>query len=164
MDPLFKQFVLAQDGDALTDYLDNTPIDAQILNMWFRQAARFPGNWSTERGEDGTRQITSDRNAWLQTFYEKYVSEETRQYPLTDRRRFQRCSSQDEMPPEVIVERVSSDLHKEKRGRLLKTYPRAERERIIKEFGIQPEDVDHVRFISTSTTETVFYTMCERSK
>lgn len=159
MDPVFKDLVLAQDSNGLTDYLDNTPINVDLLNMWFRQAARLPGNWDSERGPDGERIIINDRNAWLQTFYEKYVPDDVRQYKLTNRRRFQRHSLPQEQP-EIVVHQP--DAREKPRGRLLKTYPRSERERIIKDFNIQPEDVDYVRFVSTRTSETIIYTMCER--
>ena len=153
MDPIFKQFILTEDSNGLTDYLDNTPIESELLNMWFRQAARFPGNWNEDH----------DRNAWLQGFYEKYVPDECRQYELTNRRRFQHVPL--EAQPEVVVQRPNQcDTRVKQRGRLLRTYPRAERERIIKDFNIQPEDVNHARFVSTRTSETVIYTMCDRSQ
>lgn len=161
MDPAFKQFVLTQDSDGLTDYLDNTPINADLLNMWFRQAARLPGNWTNERDENGSLRIVTDRNAWLQTFYEKYVPDDIRQYELTDRRRFQKHVLSQQPEPQVVVVH-QQDKRLKQRGRLLKTYPLSERKRIIKEFNIQPEDVDHVRFFSDRTSETIIYTMCER--
>lgn len=163
MDPAFKEFILAQDSDGLTDYLDNTPIDVNLLNMWFRQAARLPGNWRIDKDENGESKVIYDRNAWLQTFYEKYIPDDVRQYKLTNRRRFQRCLPEEQTQPEPQVVVVHQpDAREKPRGRLLKTYPRADRERIIKDFNIQPEDVDYVRFVSTQTSETIIYTMCER--
>ncbi len=158
MDPSFKEFILTQDSNGLTDYLDNTPIDVNLLNMWFRQAARFPGNWRIDKDENGESKVIYDRNAWLQTFYEKYIPDDVRQYKLTNRRRFQRCLPEE---AQVVVVQRQPDARAQSRGRLLKTYPRSERERIIKDFNIQPEDVDHVRFVSTQTSETIIYTMCE---
>ena len=86
MEVTFLQLVIAEDSQGLTKFLDNNVINANTLNRWFRKAARLPGNWmhSAECG------MISDRNAWLNVFYHKYVPDELRVDELTNRRRFQR--------------------------------------------------------------------------
>ena len=145
MDPIFERFIISEDTDGLIDYLNDTPILPDLLNMWFRQAARLPDNWNDEH----------DRNAWLQAFYEQYVPDDIRQCDLTDRHRFQKS-----LPPRTIKRKLKTPM--ETKGSLLKTYPLSERRRIIKDFSIQPEDVDYVRFLSDNTSETIIYVMAER--
>lgn len=75
MNATFERFILNRDSEALANYLDNyaTSLNPDLLNSWFHQAARLPGNWET------------DRNAWLQGYYEKYVPSDVRHnVTLTD--------------------------------------------------------------------------------
>jgi len=87
MEFIFRQFVLSQNEEKLTDYLDKytSTLDPEQLKRWFYRAARLPGNWSR----------LHDRNAWLQVFYEKYVPTQVRgELKLTNRRKFQRASKE----------------------------------------------------------------------
>lgn len=89
MDSTFQQFVIMRNSHYLTEYLDNytASLNPDLLNRWFHQAARLPGNY-----ED-------DRNVWLQGYYEKYVPAEIRQgVKLTDKQLFP-CIPNIKIPP-----------------------------------------------------------------
>lgn len=92
VEPEFYDLVLAEDTQGLSDLLNGIgrDIPPETLNRWFRKAARLPGNWVRERNESGVMRTVSDRNAWLNQFYIKYVPADIRQEELTNRRRFQR--------------------------------------------------------------------------
>ena len=79
MNSTFNRFVLAQDGLSMTKYLDRytSSLNLEMLDRWFHQAARLPGN------------CDNNRNTWLQEYYEKYVPLEVRKnVNLTDRQLF----------------------------------------------------------------------------
>lgn len=89
MSATFERLVMTQNSGPLTDYLDNyhTCINPQHLNAWFHQAARLPGNYET------------NRNVWLQEYYEKYVPDDIRKgVRLTDQRLFP-CLPEAKIPP-----------------------------------------------------------------
>lgn len=89
IEPDFYDFVIDQDDVGLTNFLDDFggDIPPETLNRWFQKAARLPGNWTK----------TTDRNAWLNQYYQHYVPEDVRQdLQLTNRRRFQRSITHEE--------------------------------------------------------------------
>lgn len=89
MNATFESFVISRNSHYLTEYLDNftASINPIVLNSWFHQAARLPGNWET------------NRNAWLQEYYQKYVPEEVRKgVDLTNQNLFP-CVPEVKIPP-----------------------------------------------------------------